>query len=149
MALFIIFSESLETNGPLVGFIVFMDLLNLKSAKFIFSSPLINAFSELNITIQISNFSDSNGGLWKSIILGNRNILVKERENKIALDLFLIGFSLLISIYNLSLYIFRPKDNILLYFSIFSIILSVRLLTSGEKFIFNLMPELPFEISFY
>ena len=124
-------TNSEESQGQLVS-----EIYDLKSNG-----------SELNITIQISNFSDSNGGLWKSIILGNRNILVKERENKIALDLFLIGFSLLISIYNLSLYIFRPKDNILLYFSIFSIILSVRLLTSGEKFIFNLMPELPFEIS--
>ncbi len=124
-------TNSEESQGQLVS-----EIYDLKSNG-----------SELNITIQVSNFSHSSGGLWRSIILGNRNILVKERENKIALDLFLIGFSILISIYNLSLYIFRPKDKILLYFSIFSIILSVRLLTSGEKFIFNLMPELSFEIS--
>ena len=124
-------TNSEESQGQLVS-----EIYDLKSNE-----------PELNITIQISNFSHYNGGLWRSIILGNRNILVKERENRIALDLFLIGFFILISIYNLSLYIFRPKDKILLYFSIFSIILSVRLLTTGEKFIFNLIPELPFEIS--
>jgi signal transduction histidine kinase len=103
--------------------------------------------SILQITFHISNYSHSRGGFWRSIYLAKRNQLIKERENNIALNLFLVGLFLLISIYNLSLYTFRPKERILLYFSIFSIIISIRVLLTEEKFIYNLIPSLSMEIS--
>ncbi len=103
--------------------------------------------STLNITFHVSNFSHSRGGFWRSIYLAKRSKLIKERENNIALNLFLVGLFLLISIYNLSLYAFRPKEGILLYFSIFSIIISMRVLLTEEKFIYNLIPSLSMEIS--
>ncbi len=98
----------------------------------------------LYLTFHISNFSHSRAGIWRSLSIGKRDYFLKEREIKIALDLFLIGFFFLMSIYNLSLYFFRPKDKTLLYFSIFSIILSVRIFITGEKFIYSIFPDLSF-----
>jgi signal transduction histidine kinase len=100
----------------------------------------------LYLTFHISNYSHSRAGMWRSLSIGKRNYFLKEREIIIALDLFLIGFFFLMSIYNLSLYFFRPKDKTLLYFSIFSIILSVRIFITGEKFIYSIFPDLSFNL---
>ena len=100
----------------------------------------------LYLTFHISNYSHSRAGMWRSICIGKRDYFLKEREIIIALDLFLIGFFFLMSIYNLSLYFFRPRDKTLLYFSIFSIILSVRIFITGEKFIYSIFPDISFNL---
>ncbi|PKM48887.1 MAG: diguanylate cyclase [Firmicutes bacterium HGW-Firmicutes-7] len=63
-------------------------------------------------------------------------------ENRLALgkDLFVFGILFIISIYHLGLYIKRKNDKSPLFFSFFCILVAIRTLLVGERFIVTLMP---------
>lgn len=138
----------LYENNKLIGSKGIVGTSQESSESFLVSDlyDIEKSNKEIYLTLHISNYTHSRAGLWRSISIGKRDYFLKERETIISLDLFLIGFFFLMSIYNLSLYFFRPKDKTLLYFSIFSIILSMRILLTGEKFIYSIFPYLSFNL---
>jgi diguanylate cyclase (GGDEF) domain len=50
-------------------------------------------------------------------------------------DLFLFGMLLIMGIYHFGLYIMRPKDRAPLYFGVFCLLFSLRMLLVGERFL--------------
>jgi len=97
-------------------------IVNLESAK-----------KELELIFLVSNFHHRRGGIWEAVKLGDREELRWLREKRIGLNLFLLGGILIIAMYNLGLVDFKRKDRSSLYFSVFCLLIGLRLLDTGER----------------
>ncbi|MBT8350543.1 MAG: hypothetical protein KJO26_04825 [Deltaproteobacteria bacterium] len=100
----------------------------------------------LDIIVQVSNFSHRLGGAWETITLGAPDQLHKRNELKIAIDLFLFGSIFIIGLYHLGIYSLRRNERSALFFGLFCLIIAVRILTTGERFILMFFPEIDYEI---
>jgi PAS domain S-box-containing protein len=88
---------------------------------------------QVEILFLVSNFHHRRGGIWEAVKLGDREELSWLREKRIGLDLFLLGGILIIALYNLGLVDFKRRDRSSLYFSVFSLLIGLRLLDTGER----------------
>ena len=103
--------------------------------------------NEIIIIIQNSNFHDESGGFLNSILLGSTKEIQQYTKNNLAIDTFLLGAILIFSLYNLILFLSRKKDISPLIFSIFCLVVSVRILFTNECFIYSIFPNFNFEIA--
>ncbi|MCG8618643.1 MAG: ATP-binding protein [Desulfobacterales bacterium] len=101
--------------------------------------------SELDITIHISNFHHWQGGLWERILLGNKEDHTDYREKRLYLEALMFGSILIMAVYHLCLHGFRPQDRSSLWFGLFCLMMAVRTITHGERFICLLMPDLSWD----
>ncbi len=106
------------------------------------SAVAIPAGGEAIVTLHIANFHDRSGGPWQSIHVGSQSSIRRMRENLLAVDLFLCGALLIIGLYHLGLFVFRTKDRLPLFFGLFCLVMAVRSLGEGEKYLLNLFPGL-------
>lgn len=83
----------------------------------------LNTFS---ITLQVSNYHSSWGGLWAPIILGDADFLHVLQRDKIALSMFILGALLITVIHSLIQFFLRPGDNIPLVFACLCLLLFLR-----------------------
>jgi len=83
----------------------------------------IKAFS---ITIQVSNYHSSWGGLWEPIVLGDADSLHILQRDKVALSLFIMGALLITAIHSLIQFFLRPADNIPLVFACLCLLFFLR-----------------------
>lgn len=112
--------------------------------------PLIADFSpdrsQFQIVIHVSNFHHRKGGAWESITLGTSHQIREYRENKLTLELFLIGSILIMGLYHIGLFMHRRQDRAALFFGLFCIDIVVRSLITGERFINQLLPGASWEV---
>lgn len=99
--------------------------------------PFTLSDGHLTIVIQISNFSHAKGGMRGDIIIGELNKVLEIRERNIAIDIFLIGTILIMSIYHLGLFYLSRKDNSTLYFGLLCFAVALRIACTGEFVIMN------------
>jgi len=71
------------------------------------------------ITIQVSNYHSSWGGLWSSPILGDAEAIHQLKRDKIALSMFILGALLITSTFSLIQFFLRPSDKTPLSFCLF------------------------------
>lgn len=101
---------------------------------------------ELDIVFEISNFHDSTAaGLWKPIIIGSEKRIQLEREKGLAFDLFLLGSLIIMSFYHFGLFMLRKEDRSSLAFGIFTLLIAVRILYTGELIGSQLFPDLSWQ----
>ncbi len=96
--------------------------------------------NHLNITVNVSNFQYSLGGVWKSLILGTESQISQKRENRKAFELFLVGTLLVMGIYHLGLYFLGKKEYAMLYFGLFCLLIMGRTLMTGERLFIEAFP---------
>lgn len=101
---------------------------------------------EIEIIIQVSNFYEGLGGLWKSIMIGMEQDILNERDKQIALELFLSGVLFVIGIYHIVLFLMGKKELSLLFFGLFCWDIMMRVLVTGERFLFQLIPDFNWQI---
>jgi len=101
-------------------------------------------FSSVNkqadVVIQVANFWHRKGGPEDVMVIGSERSIYKYKKELLGLSFFLFGIFLIGFFYHLALYIFRPVDKTILYFAIFIFLVTIRLLTVGEKLIYELLP---------
>jgi signal transduction histidine kinase len=107
-------------------------------------TPSLDVSSELEILFHVSNFHFREGGLWYPIYIGNRNTLLKMREDSLNLDIFLLGSISIMGVYHLFLFFIRRRDFSPLWFSLFCFTIIFRLLSFNEKYIYNIIPSISF-----
>lgn len=100
---------------------------------------------EIHILIQVANFHHRKGGLWKPIFLGKTEDIIHLKNKNIFIDTFLFGSILIIGIYHFSLYFMKIKNLTTLFFSLFCIATSFRVVFTGETFFENFLFNLGFE----
>ncbi|MEJ2167316.1 MAG: 7TM diverse intracellular signaling domain-containing protein [Desulfobacterales bacterium] len=102
--------------------------------------------SPVEIILQVSNFHHRRGGIWEVIQMGSEQDIRSVQDRGLSLDLFLCGSILIMGLYHLALFCFRRKDRSPLYFSIFCFLILVRLLTTGERYLLEILPAVSWEL---
>ena len=97
--------------------------------------------TQLDIIFQISNFHHRKGGAWEKIVLGTEEQIRKIRETKVSYELFLFGSILIMGIYHFGLFLLRRKDPSTLFFGFFCLLIALRLLTTGERYLLQMFPN--------
>lgn len=95
----------------------------------------------IEIVMQVSNYSIYLGGLQLPAKIGLREDIYSDKENRIAFDMFIFASLLVISIYYCGLFIMRKTEKSHLFFSIFTLMLSIRSLIINEMFIYQIFPH--------
>jgi signal transduction histidine kinase/CheY-like chemotaxis protein/PAS domain-containing protein len=104
--------------------------------------------SAFTITIQSSSFHHRFGGLHGDIFLGSASTIQSSRDRMLALDLFIFGGLIIMSVYHFGLFATRRKDRSLLYFALLCLLLSIRALLSGEHFFGDIFPHSGWELRY-
>ena len=104
--------------------------------------PFTPASDRIVLLIQVSNFHHRRGGLWELITLGKEKALGKLQERERELDFFLLGGIFIMAIYHLGLFLARRKFRSTLYFGIFCLLISLRLFTTDERYLAQMLPDL-------
>jgi serine phosphatase RsbU (regulator of sigma subunit) len=102
----------------------------------------------VEIVIQISNFKCNMGGFWTPVGFGMADDIASMRRMKISYDNFLLGILLILAFYHIGFYIFQMKEKSSLWFGIFCVIMSIRVLSLGEQRILYQVPGLSWDISY-
>jgi signal transduction histidine kinase len=97
---------------------------------------------QIELIIQVSNFNHRKGGLEDLMLLGKSDSILKYKNNQIAITYFLIGLFFIMFVYNYGLYIYRRKEKSYLYFSIICLLIMLRETTTGEKVIYDILPNI-------
>ena len=111
--------------------------------------PQIVYFSSENewtdIILEVANFDHFKGGFWEPIILGDLDSITDYSFKKELIEVFLLGFLITTALIYINLRIFLKKENTFVFLSLFLLILSIRILTIGERNINVLFPEIGWE----
>lgn len=87
---------------------------------------------ELNLNLQVSNFSHRKGGADAALIFGARRSIRALNETEFGRAMVLIGALLAAAVYQLATYWLRREDKAALFFALLCIALAARTLTAGE-----------------
>ena len=108
---------------------------------------LINPADTLQIIFQIANYWHSKGGPYKEISIGSRNTLMYQKEKESAFDLLFTGCLFMGGLFFFGLYLFGKHDKVILYFSMFCIVYSYRIIGTGLYELHSLFPHIPWTIT--
>lgn len=132
----------LEVNGEFVTKCGVIGTTEKSSIpEFSVKRPIIEVENqEVDIIVRISDFHRDSGGMSLPILLGTNEQIMRSARNSVIEEWLLIGFLLFSAIYHFALYFLRSRETVNLYFGIFCINFILRLLTRGEKMMFELLP---------
>ncbi len=141
---------SFRVNGKLVNATGVVGKLPIQTVPR--SSPEVSSlFSEtdqLEIVLQMSNYHHRSGGPWEAIRFGREKDVWSLREKQVVTAIFLFGSIFIIGIYHLGLFMLRKNEMPSLYFGLLCIIMVLRVLVTGEKYLVQLIPAITWEILF-
>lgn len=104
-----------------------------------------NDNKEIELVIQTSNFNNVTGKI-QSIFLGTDTQIKRAYIVNVASDAFIIGCLFIMGIYHFALYYKRRKYKAPLYFGVFCLIVALRNVLVGERIIFDVFPNIPFNL---
>jgi signal transduction histidine kinase/CheY-like chemotaxis protein len=86
----------------------------------------------LFLLMQVANYWHSKGGTYKDLRIGSKKVLYLERQRELAVDFLLSGCLLMGGLFFLGLYLFGRHDKAILFFALFCIAYSYRVV--GTQF---------------
>ncbi|MEO8886044.1 MAG: ATP-binding protein [Mucilaginibacter sp.] len=101
----------------------------------------------LNLTLQISNFVHSKGGIKKPLKIGEKYSVILARDRAEAIDLLLTGCLFMGGLFFMGLYFFGNRDKAILLFSLYSIVYSYRIIGIDNYVLHTLLPDLNFFVA--
>jgi signal transduction histidine kinase/CheY-like chemotaxis protein len=101
----------------------------------------------LKIVLQIANFSHSKGGISQNLRIGDKEYLLLNKERTIASDFLLAGCLFMGGLFFFGLFRFGTKDKATLFFSLFCMLYSYRLIGSGAYSLHAMYPFINWELS--
>jgi signal transduction histidine kinase/ActR/RegA family two-component response regulator len=101
------------------------------------------------LILQVANFWHSKGGPYKQIIIGDKQALFTEKEQDSALDLVLTGCLFMGGLFFLGLFLFGRHDKSILYFALFCIVYSYRLVGARGYVLHTVFPDIPWSITIH
>ena len=101
---------------------------------------------DLELIVEIANYSHPKGGFWESMRIGSLKAVHEYNEKRLSFDFFLIGSLLIMGIYHFGLYSLRRKDKSSLYLGIFCFIMTLRILTTGDRILFTTFENINWEL---
>jgi len=101
---------------------------------------------KIEIIIQVSNFSHQRAGIQKPVFFSKFGKLQTESRRMDILNLLIIGIILIIGLNHLIMYLYRKKDISNLYFSILCLVMILRNITTGDRLITYIIPNINWEL---
>jgi signal transduction histidine kinase/CheY-like chemotaxis protein len=95
----------------------------------------------VTIAMQVANYWHVKGGTKKPLKIGLNDHLMQSREKVFALNLVLTGSLFMGGLFFLGLYLFGKHDKAILYFSLFCIMYSYRMVGSDVYVLHSLFPN--------
>lgn len=109
--------------------------------------PILTDDSKLELIIQVSNFVQRKGGMWKAITLGPTEQIVKYREIQVMKTLgFAIGLFVM-GVYHFFLYFPYRLNRSPLLFGLLCFAVGIRMLFVGEIIAVYWFPDIPWELA--
>ncbi|KDR96730.1 diguanylate cyclase (GGDEF) domain-containing protein [Peptoclostridium litorale DSM 5388] len=112
-------------------------------------NPQIVKFNRENewveIIVQVSNYSHYKGGFWESIIIGNEKSVEAMNGKSLMANFFVMGFIVSMAIYHMVIASLIRKEKAFLFFSVFCILMSIRIFITGERCIVDLFENTNWE----
>ncbi|MBI9069914.1 MAG: GAF domain-containing protein [Salinivirgaceae bacterium] len=103
-------------------------------------------YQELDIVIQVSNFDHRRAGMQQLIAIGEITTVINKTRDTLILNLLLIGIIIIIGLNHILMYVLRRLDISNLLFGILSMIMVLRNITTGERIIMHMFPNLNWEM---
>lgn len=103
---------------------------------------------QLEIVIQVSNQNYYNGGIVNPIQLGDEAQMTMRGQLAFGSDMAGFFLFLIFGIFHLQMYHMSRHEQTYLWSGIYLIVLSVVIITSGEKLFMRLFDEMPFEVAY-
>ena len=103
--------------------------------------------NSLDITLQIANFDHSKGGIRVPIVLGSEEVLQKDREIELGYTFVLTGSLFMGALFFFGLYFFGRSELPILYFALFCISYSYRLIGTELYPLHLLLPDLSWMVA--
>ncbi|HTN06929.1 ATP-binding protein [Agriterribacter sp.] len=94
----------------------------------------------VHLLLQVANFWHSKGGPHKTIVLGDFAQVVKQSKIDWGLDAVTTGFILMSGFLFFGLYLFAQSDKPILYFALFCLAYSYRIIGTGPYLFFSFFP---------
>jgi len=101
----------------------------------------------LVLVLQVANFLHSKGGPYKEIIIGDRTRLMEEEKRDLAIDFSLGGCIFMSGLFFLGLFMFGEKDKATLFFALFSLFYSYRIIGVRMYVLHSALPNLDWGIA--
>lgn len=102
--------------------------------------------TELEIILKISNFVDREGGRRKRIEMGSAAQIQNEWNLEFILEAMLVSTLLVVGLYHILLFLFRPKESYSLSFGLMCLLFAIRTsFDNGRTFSF-FFPDFEFEL---
>ncbi|MCB1645462.1 MAG: diguanylate cyclase [Pseudomonadales bacterium] len=98
----------------------------------------------LRIVIHVSNFDYRTGGIWDPPVLGTVEKIQQQQDVRLAYAIFLASGICVIGLYQIGLYSLRREDISPLYFAAFCIGIVLRILSTDERFLTLLVPDISY-----
>ena len=105
-----------------------------------------DSIRSLILIVQVANFHDRNGGLFFPVRFGAEAQIRDWQGRGLMVDIFMLGTLSIFGLYHLALFVLRPRERTTLYFGLICLIIALRLLLTGERYLIQLYPYLPFEL---
>ncbi len=100
--------------------------------------------SSLDVVMIISNHVHKNGGFQTPIKIDTAERIFVSKQRNYFFQIFLLGVLLIIALYHLSLFFYRKKDTSALWFGILCLVMTIRLVFTGERLFMQMFPNIPF-----
>lgn len=101
----------------------------------------------LHLLLQVANYWHSKGGPYKNIVIGDKETLLYEQETDRAFDLVLTGCLFMGGLFFFGLFLFGRHDKSILYFALFCMMYSYRMVGSRSYVLHTLFPDIPWTIT--
>ncbi|QGQ93904.1 response regulator [Paenibacillus psychroresistens] len=99
------------------------------------------AAKEFDIAVQISNYLYARGGMWNVFQLGTVERIAEINKTELAIDMIIMGSTLMMGLYHIVIFILRRKDKSPLYFGLICLIVVIRILSLKEILLLDIFPN--------
>ena len=106
-----------------------------------------NGSDTLVMVMQIANFWHNRGGPYKEILLGDKDQLILKKYRDSAYDFLLAGCLFMGGLFFLGLFVFGRNDRTILYFALFCIVFSYRMVGTNHYALHSLFSDMDWFIT--
>ena len=103
----------------------------------------------LHLLLQVANFWHSKGGPYKDIVIGDKDALFYEKDKDSAFDLVLTGCLFMGGLFFFGLFLFGKHDKSILYFALFCMSYSYRIIGARGYVLHTIFPDIPWIITIH
>ncbi len=101
---------------------------------------------ETEIILEVSNFYDRKSGVWGSIEFGPSEEILRVYIKRVSIDVIIMTGIFIMGLYHIGLFLLGRKDKPALFFGLFCLFITARALTTGERALYQIMPNLPWSV---